>query len=190
MQSFIKTLYNKKECNVDEVQNYLDEISTNETLSDIDASLCEGLIQEDECHAAIKKMSKNKSPGYDGLPIEFYQTFWTEIKDLMIKSFNESFEAGELSEMQKQIIITLIFKKGDREQFKNYRPISLSNVDYKILAFVLAFRLHKVIGTLISAEQVEYINPRIARTFFATRTAKGGVLWPPPFVWYSVKLEA
>ena len=162
--NFYKKLYHKKECSEVEIDKYLDEIITNETLTDIDASQCEGLISEEECFAAINRMAKNKSPGYDGLPIEFYLTFWEEIKDLIIASFNESFKKGELSEMQKQIVISLIFKKGERKQFKNYRPISLSNVDYKILAFVLAGRLHTVIGKIISPEQVAYIKERYIGT--------------------------
>ena len=66
--------------------------------------------------------------------------FWEDIKDLIIASFNESFQEGELSEMQKQIIISLIFKMGDWKQLEDYRPISLDNVDDEILALVLAGR--------------------------------------------------
>ena len=71
-----------------------------------------------------------------------------------------TFEEGELSMTQKRAIITLIFKKGDRELLKNYRPISLTNNDYKILAFTLAARLQSVIGSLISSEQTAYIKKR------------------------------
>ena len=52
-------------------------------------------------------------------------------------------------------MITIIFKNGDREQLKNYRPISLTNADYKILAFVLAQRLQK-----IDTDQSSYIKNR------------------------------
>ena len=93
-------------------------------------------------------MTTNKSPGYDGLPNEFYKHFWNELKHIVVASFNEAFEMGELSESHKQIVISLLFKKNDRMLFKNYRPISLPNVDYKILAFVLAKRIQKVIGNL------------------------------------------
>ncbi len=129
-------------------------------LSDLEADLCEGKVTEDECNAVVKNLSKNKAPGYDGLPSEFYQVLWPYIKSLLVKSFNEAFDEGELSESHKYIIISLIFKKGDRKLLKNYRPISLSNVDYKILAFILANRLHKVISSLISPEQTSYIKER------------------------------
>ena len=53
-----------------------------------------------------------------------------------------------------------MFKKGDRTELKNYRPISLSNVDYKILAFALSNRLHKILDTIISPEQTAYVRKR------------------------------
>ena len=86
-------------------------------------------------------MSKNKSPGMDGLTNEFYKHFWDEIKSLIIDSFNEAFDEGELAESHKQIIMSLLFKKGDRQTLKNYRPLSLSNTDYEILAFILDYRM-------------------------------------------------
>ena len=57
-------------------------------------------------------------------------------------------------------VITLIFKNGEKSVLKNYRPISLTNCDYKILTFVLAKRLQKVISKLISDNQSGYIIAR------------------------------
>ncbi len=158
--SFYSKLYSSKNLKKDDILNYLNGIQTHKTLTNIEADLCEGLITEKECFDVITKLKSNKSPGYDGLPSEFYKTFWPEVKDLVLNSFNESFRVGELSETHKQIIISLIFKKGERTLLKNYRPLSLSNTDYKILAFVLANRLHKVLKKLISPEQVAYIKGR------------------------------
>jgi hypothetical protein len=89
-------------------------------------------------------MSGGKSPGCDGLPGEFYKCFWDDVKVLVVESFNEAFMEGCLAETQKQAVLTLIFKKGERDELKNYRPISLSNAHYKILAFALANRLQTV----------------------------------------------
>ena len=64
--------------------------------------------------------------------------------------FNYAFEVGELSSSQKQAVITLIQKKDrDNMLIKNWRPISLINVDIKIALKVLAFRLRKVIHKVI-----------------------------------------
>ena len=56
--------------------------------------------------------------------------------------------------------MTLIFKQGDREDISNYRPISLTNVDYRILAFILSARLQGVIESIVSPDQTAYIKNR------------------------------
>lgn len=56
--------------------------------------------------------------------------------------------------------MTLIFKKGEKTNPKNYRPLSLTNTDYKIFAHVLANRLQKIASRLIGREQSAYIKGR------------------------------
>ena len=123
---------------------------------------CEGLLTEDECHKAVLSMSNNKAPGGDGLSPEFYKCFWPDLKNLLIDSLNEGYYKGELSQSQRQGILTLLFKKGDRKLLDNWRPISLLNTDYKILARVLSQRLQKVIQKLVSLDQTGYIKGRSA----------------------------
>lgn len=159
-RSFYSKLYENKNIPHDNVKYFIDNVFLPKRLDDIEAAMCEGEIREEECLHVIKHLRKNISPGLDGLPNEFYVTLWQYIKDLVIDSFNEGFLHGELSDTHKQIILSLIFKKNDRKFFKNYRPISLSNTDYKILAFVLANRLQKILHKIISPEQVAYIKER------------------------------
>ena len=54
--------------------------------------VCEGDILEHECVNAIKKMKSNKSPGEDGLPIEFYRPFWNEIGGFLVSVYNDCFD--------------------------------------------------------------------------------------------------
>ena len=122
--------------------------------------ICEGKITTDECDQLIKELKLNKSPGLDGLPGEFYKTLWPYFGKYLEEVFNECFDNDELSHFQKQSVITLIFKKGNKEELKNYRPISLSNIDFKILEFTLANRLQNVIGKIISPDQTAYIQNR------------------------------
>ena len=76
-------------------------------------------------------------------------------------SLNTSFERGELSPSQKRSIITLLAKSGsDRQLLKNWRPISLLNIDYKIASNVLANRMKTVLPTLIHQDQVGYLKGR------------------------------
>lgn len=78
-----------------------------------------------------------------------------------MKTFNYSFEKGELSSSQKQAVITLIQKKDrDTLLIKNWRPISLINVDIKIASKALAFRVKKVIPRLIHYDQTAYVKGR------------------------------
>ena len=78
-----------------------------------------------------------------------------------MSSINYSWEVGELSTSQKQAVITLIEKKGkDKHHIQNWRPISLLNVDAKLISKVLAMRLKKVIDKVIRPDQTAYIPGR------------------------------
>ena len=76
--------------------------------------------------------------------------FWNDIKHYFFNSLIKSFESGELPKSQRLSIISLIYKKGEKSNVRNYRPISLTNVDYKIFAHVLANRLQKIASRIIS----------------------------------------
>ena len=109
----------------------------------------------------MKTFSKNKSPGNDGLTVEFYEKYWNLISEQLLKSFNESTEMGEMSASQKQSIITLLEKEGkDKLLPKNWRPISLMNFDTKLFSKTLATRLKKILPTIIHPNQVPYVKDR------------------------------
>ena len=65
-----------------------------------------------------------------------------------------------MSYTQRKGVITLLYKKGDRADLDNWRPISLLNYDYKICTMALSLRLHKVLDKMISSEQTGYIKGR------------------------------
>ena len=60
----------------------------------------------------LQTFQKNKSPGNDGLTVEFYLAFWPVFGSLLVESLNYAFEYGELSNSQKQAVITLVEKRG------------------------------------------------------------------------------
>ena len=75
-------------------------------------------------------MNNDKSPGNDGIKIEFYEFFW--IKNSLSHSAKKSVVSGQLSTSQKQAVIKLIKKKNrDKQLLKSWRPISLLNIDTK-----------------------------------------------------------
>ena len=78
-----------------------------------------------------------------------------------MESFNESFIKGEMSPSQRQAVITLIEKKDqDRCDLKNWRPISLLNVDAKIASKDIAERLKRVVPNLIHENQLGHVPGR------------------------------
>ena len=110
-------------------------------------------LDNEEILCAVRKMSNNKSPGQDGITIEFYKHYWYLIGNDLCDVFRFGLEQGELSYSQYLALITLLFKKGARENIRNWRPISLLNVDYKILSKVFAERLKKVLPYIIHSDQ-------------------------------------
>ena len=118
-----------------------------------EASLCEGDITLAECTAALKSFKRNKSPGLDGLPYEFYTKFWDLFGPDLVATFNDSFAKVSLSFSQRTGLITLLYKKNDRFDTKNWRAISLLCTDYKILSKVLTNRLKTVLASVIFESQ-------------------------------------
>ena len=124
------------------------------TLQHESRSLGEGLISLAEFSKIINSFPLNKAPGNDGLPIEFYKTFWNLLGESLVECFNATFEKGEMSPSQKQAVITLIEKKDqDRCDLQNWRPISLLNVDTKIASKVIAERMKSLLPKLIHYNQ-------------------------------------
>ena len=94
--------------------------------------ICESETTEKDLISALKSMPNGKSPGNDGLTKEFYEHFWDDLKFYFINSLKQSKIVGNLSISQRQAVIKLIEKKDRDKRFvKNWRPISLLNVDTK-----------------------------------------------------------
>ena len=121
----------------------------------------EGLLTDAECIAALKDMGNGKSPGNDGLPSEFYKTFWSDISEPLLKALNYGFEIGQLSVSQRRGIIKLIPKKSEELYYiRNWRPLTLLNCDYKIAAKAIANRLKAHLSKLINNDQSGFIKGR------------------------------
>ena len=93
--------------------------------------------------------------------MEFYLAFWPILGKHLVTSFNYAHNYGELSSSQKQAVITLLEKKGkDKRLIKNWRPISLINVDTKIVSKALAKRIEHILPDLIHYNQNAYVKGR------------------------------
>ena len=114
---------------------------------------CERNVTLLELTTSLKGMAHNKSPGPDGLSVEFYLAFWARLGPILVRVFNVCYNRRDLSDSMKESTTRLIFKKGDRKSLKNWRPICLLNVDYKICSKALSLRLSKVLGSITSTDQ-------------------------------------
>lgn len=130
-------------------------------LSETDRGVLNGPLTVEELERALKSLHNGKSPGCDGLPPELYKRFWGLLGKHMLASFEYSWEQGRLTPDQRRGVITLIPKKGkDKRHLNNWRPISMLNTDYKILAKTLALRLSRILPSLIHPNQTGFVPQR------------------------------
>lgn len=94
-------------------------------------------------------MASGKAPGVDGLPMEFYLKFWDALGADLVEVLNCCLSRGYLAKSRQRGVISLTFKKGDRLDPHNWRPITLLCVDYKIASRAIAGRLLKVIHFVV-----------------------------------------
>ena len=145
----------------DSFDNFLND-TEHPVLSECEKDLLDSEITLEELGLALSKLNNNSAPGIDGLPVPFYKTFWNKLKQPLFASIQYGLSIGELSTTQKRGVITL-FHKGKhlrRDQLKNWRPITLTNTDYKIFSKTLAIRLQKSLPQLININQSGFMKNR------------------------------
>ena len=171
IHSFYSELYDEKSGIQTDYSTcpFLEDTLSSPKLTNSMRETCEGQLTYSECFKVLSTFSNDKTPGNDGLTIEFYKFFWSEIATFLVDSLNYAFFHGELSSSQKQAVITLIEKKDkDKRWIKNWRPISLVNVDVKIGSKAIGKRLKNVLPNIIHYDQNAFVK---ARTIFdAVRT--------------------
>uniref|UniRef100_A0A8C5LLZ2 Reverse transcriptase domain-containing protein n=1 Tax=Leptobrachium leishanense TaxID=445787 RepID=A0A8C5LLZ2_9ANUR len=158
-----------------EVSSYLrDKIHT--TMTPEDCAMLSVPFTAGELAVVLKLMKAGKSPGPDGLPVEYYKHFAQDLSPRMLSVFNSVGADASFHPHTIEATIAVIPKPGkDGSECKNYRPISLLNADAKIFAKLLAERLKPFLPKLVRPDQVGFIPGREARD--ATARAIGAVAY-------------
>jgi exonuclease III len=105
---------------------------------------------------------KESAPGPDGIPYVIYKKFWKSTGHIILAAWNHSLMTGRLTKSHEESVITLLPKDGkDKSDIKNWRPITLSNCDNKIITKALAIKMSKILDTIIDPLQTAYVPGRL-----------------------------
>jgi hypothetical protein len=118
-------------------------------------------FSDDEISNALFQIGPLKAPGKDGFPARFYQRHWGVFKDDIIAAIKEFFLSGKMPEGINDTIIVLIPKKKNPVCLRDFRPISLCNVIYKMISKCLVNRLRPMLQEIISPNQSAFIPGRL-----------------------------
>jgi hypothetical protein len=117
-------------------------------------------ISAAELHAALKHSKPGKSPGEDGIPVELYRKGGQPMLQLLSKVLSAMGDTCCAPPHFLNGVISSIYKGDDPTLPANYRPITLLNTDYRLLAKVLANRCIMHASHLISREQCAFLKGR------------------------------
>lgn len=162
-RSHLSSLYSAtNDYNPVEAEAFFSQIKLPE-LTHAQQALLEEPISSEEVSFTIKELKLNKRPGPDGFSSLYYRTFAEILSPLLTKAYNTILKGKSFRQESLMAIICMIPKPNtDHTSYNNYRPISLLNLDTKILAKILATRLNKIIGNLIHRDQVGFMPNRQA----------------------------
>ena len=90
-----------------------------------------------------KKINTSKSQGSEGFPPWFLNRYASHLTPIIHDIFQSSVDSGEVPKAWKEANITAIFKKGNRAETSNYRPISLTPVISKLLEHIIHSHIMK-----------------------------------------------
>jgi hypothetical protein len=104
---------------------------------------------------------KDSMPGPDGIPYLVYKKFWKLTGPIILDAWNYSILTGNLAPSHVESVITLLPKEGkDRRDIKNWRPITLSNCDSKIITKAISIKMSKDLDLIIDKSQTAYVPGR------------------------------
>ena len=125
-----------------------------------EARTLELLFSEAKVQAALMDMNGDKAPRPNGFTLAFWKNCWEFVKENILEMFKEFYEQNVFLKSLNNTFFVLLPKKGETEDLGDFRPISLLRGLYKLLAKVMANRLKKVIGKVVSPDQNVFVKGR------------------------------
>ncbi|KAL3686480.1 hypothetical protein R1sor_009054 [Riccia sorocarpa] len=120
-------------------------------------------------------MKKDKCPGLDGLTIEALLLVWTDIRTDCFEMIDHFWSSGTLIQGQRTAVIKLVPKNEHKRRLKNWRPLSLMPLTYKIITKIIAERIKTFMPQLVDMQQVGFIQGRdIASNLLSLRLGSLG----------------
>ncbi|KAI4900658.1 hypothetical protein NFI96_009740 [Prochilodus magdalenae] len=148
---FYSKLFSKRSTDTEMGESFLSRLETR-LPSDARDSL-EAPFSLIELTEVLGKMNRRKVPGLDGLPVEFYTTFWDVLGPEIVEVAEDVHRQGRLTESMRSGALSLLYKKGDPRDLANWRPLTMLCVDLKIFAKALTERLKKTMSLLVHSDQ-------------------------------------
>nr|XP_051228987.1 uncharacterized protein LOC127346758 [Lolium perenne] len=118
-------------------------------------------FSDDEISFALFQIGPTKAPGPDGFPACFYQRNWGTLKTDIIQAVRKFFELGSMPDGVNDTAIVLIPKIKNPTNLKDYRPISLCNVVYKVVVKCLVNRLRPLLKSIVAETQSAFVPERM-----------------------------
>ncbi len=157
-RDFYHNLYSNQSTESDTQDNFL---SYARKLSDEQREIIEQPITALELKNALFSMREEASPGPNGLTVKFFKTFFDELSPLLLKLLDAAFTHGFLTKDFKLSYTVLLPKdSGSLLDVKNFRPISLLNISFKMITKALSNKIAPFIEDLVHPDQAAVIRGR------------------------------
>jgi hypothetical protein len=131
-----------------------------DSIDPIDRDLLEKPFDREEVVQVLQNLQGDKAPGPDGFTMAFFQKCWKVVEMDVMAFLGEVYEFGKFEKSLNATFISLIPKKINAVNIRDFRPISLIGCIYKLLAKVLANRLVLVLDGIISESQNSFVGGR------------------------------